>query len=264
MNITKQETHSEVQTTPTREILSKVPEVTLIFWIIKILATTLGETGGDALSMSMNLGYLVSTGIFAVIFLAAVIIQVKAKRFHPFRYWITIIATTTVGTTMADFADRSLHIGYAGGSTILLTLLLASLFVWYRTMGSIAVDTVNSPKTEMFYWVTIMFSQTLGTALGDWTADSAGLGYSGGALVFGALLVIVAIAYFRTKISRTALFWTAFILTRPLGAVVGDFLDKPISKGGLDCSRYTASGILVVLIITLIVIFWPKAAQKAH
>ena len=250
--------------TSKQDILSKVPEVTLIFWIIKILATTLGETDGDALSMSMNLGYLVSTGIFGVVFLFAVIIQVKAKKFHPLIYWTTIIATTTIGTTMADFADRSLHIGYAGGTTILFILLMASLFVWYRTLGSIAVNTVNSPKTEIFYWVTIMFSQTLGTALGDWTADTAGLGYTGGALVFCALLAAIALAHYRTKISRTGLFWAAFILTRPLGAVVGDFLDKPVSHGGLALSRFTASGTLLILILSAIVIFSPKAAKQGH
>src|SRR5665811_1863773 len=195
--------------------LSKVPELTLIFWIIKIAATTLGETGGDAVSMSMNLGYLVGTVIFAAVFLIAVAAQIRAKKFHPFVYWTTIIATTTVGTTLADFADRSLGIGYAGGTTILLFLLMASLFIWHRTLGSVAVDTVSSPKSEMFYWVTIMFSQTLGTALGDWTADTAGVGYSGGAIVFGAMLAAVAAAYYWTKISRTALFWAAFILTRP-------------------------------------------------
>lgn len=247
-----------------QDVYSKVPEVTLIFWITKIFATTLGETGGDALSMSMHLGYLVSTGIFGVVFLISVIAQVRAKKFHPLLYWFTIIATTTIGTTMADFADRSLHIGYAGGSSILLVMLLGSLFVWYRTMGSIAVNTVNSPKTETFYWVTIMFSQTLGTALGDWTADTAGLGYTGSALIFCALLSIIAIAHFWTKISRTGLFWAAFILTRPLGAVVGDFLDKPISHGGLALSRFTASGTLVALILLAIVIFPPKAARQGH
>jgi uncharacterized membrane-anchored protein len=250
--------------TAKQEILSKVPEVTLIFWIIKILATTLGETGGDAVSMSMNLGYLVSTGIFAVIFMAAVIAQVSAKRFHPVPYWTTIIATTTIGTTLADFADRSLGIGYAGGTTILFALLMASLFIWYRALGSVAVDTVSSPKSEMFYWVTIMFSQTLGTALGDWTADTAGLGYSGGAIVFSAMLAILATAYYRTTISRTTLFWAAFILTRPLGAVVGDFLDKPISKGGLALSRYSASAALLVLIASCILIFSQKAAEQGH
>lgn len=247
-----------------QEIFSKVPEVTLLFWIIKILATTLGETGGDAISMSMNLGYLVGTGIFGIIFLITVIVQVSAKKFHPLIYWITIIATTTIGTTMADFADRSLHIGYAGGTTILFTLLMASLFVWHRTLGSIAVDTVSSPKTEIFYWVTIMFSQTLGTALGDWTADTAGLGYRGGAIMFIAMLAVIAVMNYRTKISRTALFWAAFILTRPLGAVVGDFLDKPISKGGLELSRYTASAIIFVIIMMLILIFPHKAAKKGH
>ncbi|MDN4571671.1 hypothetical protein DBA34_00030, partial [Pandoraea cepalis] len=213
--------------------LSKVPEVTLLFWVIKIAATTLGETGGDAVSMSMNLGYLVGTAIFAVIFAIAVTAQIRAKQFSPMLYWATIIATTTVGTTLADFADRSLGIGYAGGSSILLALLLGSLWIWYRTMGSVSVHTVNSPKAEVFYWVTIMFSQTLGTALGDWTADTAGLGYTGAAVVFGALLLILVAAYLWTRTSRTFLFWAAFILTRPLGAVVGDFLDKPVSAGGL-------------------------------
>jgi uncharacterized membrane-anchored protein len=245
-------------------ILSKVPEVTLVFWIIKILATTLGETGGDAVSMSMNFGYFVSTGIFAVIFIAAVMVQISAKQFHPVVYWTTIVATTTVGTTLADFADRSLGIGYAGGTTILFSLLMASLFIWYRALGSVAVDTVSSPKSEMFYWVTIMFSQTLGTALGDWTADTVGIGYNGGALLFGAMLALLAAAYYLTSISRTTLFWAAFILTRPLGAVVGDFLDKPISQGGLALSRYWASATLLVLIGLCIAIFSHKAAQRRH
>src|SRR5947208_12033636 len=229
----------------TKESLSKVPEVTLIFWIVKIAATTLGETAGDAVSMSMNLGYLIGTGIFAAIFVGAVIAQITAKRFHPVLYWATIIATTTVGTTLADFADRSLGIGYAGGSSLLFALLMASLAIWYRSLGTISVDTVSSPKAEMFYWVTIMFSQTLGTALGDWTADTAGLGYVGGAMVFGALLALIIAAYYWTNISRTLLFWGAFILTRPLGAVVGDFLDKPLSAGGLAFSRYSASAVLL-------------------
>jgi len=246
------------------EIISKVPEVTLLFWIIKILATTLGETGGDAVSMSMNLGYLVSTGIFSVLFIVAVIAQISARQFYPVLYWTTIIATTTVGTTLADFADRSLDIGYAGGTAMLFTLLIASLLIWYRTLGSIAVDTVSSPKAEAFYWVTIMFSQTLGTALGDWTADTAGLGYGGGAIVFGTLLATVAAAYFWTKLSHTTLFWAAFILTRPLGAVVGDFLDKPISKGGLELSRYSASAALIVLIVGCMFIFSQKPASRVH
>jgi uncharacterized membrane-anchored protein len=211
--------------------------------------------------MSMNLGYLVSTGIFAAIFVVAVIVQILVKKFHPVVYWTTIIATTTVGTTLADFADRSLGIGYAGGSTILFTLLMASLMLWYRVLGSVAVDTVSSPKAETFYWITIMFSQTLGTALGDWAADTAGLGYSGGAVVFGAMLAVIAAAYYRTNISRTVLFWAAFILTRPLGAVVGDFLDKPISNGGLALSRYSASATLLVLIVLCIFIFPQKPAK---
>jgi uncharacterized membrane-anchored protein len=244
--------------------LSKVPEVTLIFWIIKIAATTLGETGGDAVSMSMNLGYLIGTGIFAAIFFLAVVAQIKSQGFHPFLYWTTIIATTTVGTTLADYADRSLGIGYAGGSSLLFILLMASLAIWYRTLGSVSVDTVSSPKAEMFYWVTIMFSQTLGTALGDWTADTAGLGYGGGAMVFSALLLLVVMVYYRTKISHTGLFWAAFILTRPLGAVVGDFLDKPFNAGGLALSRYTASAALLVFIVACILIFQQNAAKKGH
>lgn len=247
-----------------RAALSKVPEVTLIFWIIKILATTLGETGGDAVSMSMNLGYLVGTAIFAVIFVSAVGVQVSAKKFHPVIYWVTIIASTTVGTTMADYADRSLGVGYAGGTAILFGLLIGSLFTWYHTLGSVDVGTVSSPKSEIFYWVTIMFSQTLGTALGDWTADSAGRGYVGGALIFGGLLAIIALLYFTTKVSRTALFWAAFVLTRPLGAVVGDFLDKPVAHGGLALSRYSASATLLVLIGLLIYFFKQRPAKAAH
>ncbi|MCI2810476.1 COG4705 family protein [Eoetvoesiella caeni] len=243
---------------------SKVPEVTLGFWLIKIAATTLGETGGDAVSMSMNLGYLAGTGIFAAIFLAAVIAQVKAKKFHPFLYWATIVATTTVGTTLADFVDRSLGIGYAGGSSILLALLLGSLFAWHRTLGSVSVSTVNSPNAEAFYWVTIMFSQTLGTALGDWTAGAAGLGYTGAALVFGALLAVTAATYCWTRVSRTLLFWIAFILTRPLGAVVGDYLDKPLAAGGLALSRYSASITLFVFIIACILLLRQRAARTMH
>jgi uncharacterized membrane-anchored protein len=250
--------------TDQQEIFSKVPEVTLVFWIIKIFATTLGETGGDALSMSMNLGYLVSTGIFAAIFAVAVMVQILAKKFYPVVYWTTIIATTTVGTTLADFADRSLGIGYAGGTTILFTLLMASLMLWYRVLGSVAVNTVSSPKSEMFYWITIMFSQTLGTALGDWTADTANLGYGGGAVLFGTMLAIIAVAYYRTKISHTVLFWAAFILTRPLGAVVGDLLDKPIIKGGLAISRYSASFALLAVIVLFIFIFPHKPAIRKH
>jgi uncharacterized membrane-anchored protein len=244
--------------------LSKVPQVTLMFWVIKVLATTLGETGGDAVSMSMNLGYLVGTAIFAVLFVAAVYVQIRAKVFHPVIYWTTIIASTTVGTTLADFADRSLGIGYTGGSTLLAALLIGSLLVWYRTLGTIAVDSVSSPRSELFYWVTIMFSQTLGTALGDWTADTAGRGYLGAAVIFGGLLALVAVAYFWSRISHTVLFWAAFVLTRPLGAVVGDFLDKPIAKGGLELSRYTASIVLLVLIAACIKFVPQRAAAKAH
>ena len=244
--------------------LSKVPEVTLVFWVIKIAATTFGETAGDAVSMSMSLGYLLGTGIFAVIFVAAVGAQIAAKEFRPFLYWATIIASTTVGTTLADFVDRSLGIGYAGGTTILVALLVLSLFTWYRSLGSIAIDTVRSPQSEMFYWVTIMFSQTLGTALGDWTADTAGLGYLGGATVFIVLLTMVVAAYFWTNISRTLLFWAAFVLTRPLGAVVGDFLDKPVANGGLALSRYSASFALLAFIVVCILVFPQRAARRTH
>jgi uncharacterized membrane-anchored protein len=242
--------------------MSKVPEVTLVFWIIKIAATTLGETGGDTVSMSMNLGYLVGSAIFATIFIVAVAAQIRAKRFHPWLYWATIIATTMVGTTLADFADRSLGIGYTGGSSLLLVLLMGSLALWYWSLGSVSIHTVSSPRAEMFYWITIMFSQTLGTALGDWTADTADLGYTGAAVVFGLLLALVAAAYFWTAISRTALFWAAFILTRPLGAVVGDFLDKPVSAGGLALSRYVASAALIIFIIACIAIFPQRAAAR--
>ncbi|HYA37678.1 MAG TPA: hypothetical protein VEI74_05345 [Candidatus Methylomirabilis sp.] len=244
--------------------LSKVPEVTLLFWIIKVAATTLGETGGDAVTMSMHLGYLVGTAIFAVVFLIAVVAQIKAKGFHPFLYWTTIIATTTVGTTMADFADRSLGIGYAGGSSLLFVLLMISLAVWYRTLGTVSVDTVSSPRAEMFYWVTIMFSQTLGTALGDWTATAAGLGYDGGAVVFIALLALVVAAYYWTNLSRTLLFWAAFILTRPLGATLGDVLDKPVKAGGLALSRFGASAVLLMFIAISILFFRQRAAKQAH
>ncbi len=250
--------------TPTINALTKVPEVTLVFWIVKIAATTLGETGGDAVSMSMNYGYLFSTIIFAVIFFTAVIAQIKANKFHPILYWTTIIATTTVGTTLADFVDRSLGIGYAGGTSLLLVLLFGSLFIWFRTLGSVSVSTVSSPKAEMFYWLTIMFSQTLGTALGDWTADTAGFGYTGAAIVFGSLLVLVVALYYWTTVSKTLLFWSAFILTRPLGAVVGDFLDKPVSAGGLALSRYSASAFLFAFILISLLLFKQHAAKKFH
>ena len=244
--------------------LTKVPSVTLVFWLIKIAATTLGETGGDALSMSLDLGYLISTAIFSAVFILAVAAQIKAKEFHAWLYWLTIIATTTVGTTLADFADRSLGIGYAGGSTILLILLTSSLALWYKTLGTVSIDSVSTPKAEAFYWVTIMFSQTLGTALGDWTADTQGLGYLGAMVIFGGLLVLLAAAYLWTRISRTVLFWSAFILTRPLGAVVGDFLDKPTDHGGLALSRFVASAILLLVIVGFLVIFPQPAAKRAH
>lgn len=238
---------------------NKVPEVTLVFWIIKVLATTLGETGGDAVSMSMNLGYAVSSFIFIGIFVVAVIAQIAAKKFHPFLYWLVVIATTTAGTTMADFADRSLGIGYPGGASLLFMLLLALMAVWYWSEGSISVNTVSTPKVETFYWVAILFSQTLGTALGDWMADTNGLGYEGGALVFAAGLALIAAAYFYTSISRTLLFWAAFILTRPLGATLGDLLDKPLNNGGLAFSRFYASAILAAVIIGCVALLPQRA-----
>jgi uncharacterized membrane-anchored protein len=233
---------------------SKVAEVTLGFWVIKILATTLGETGGDAVTMSMNLGYLAGTAIFAAIFAVAVAAQISANRFHPFLYWMVIVATTMVGTTLADFVDRSLGIGYLGGSSLLAALLIASLVTWRRTLGTVSIDSINSNQAEIFYWITILFSQTLGTALGDWMADSTGLGYAGGALVFAAGLAITVAAFFWTNVSRTVLFWTAFVLTRPLGATVGDFLDKPLDHGGLALSRYTASISLAAVMVLLILL----------
>jgi len=239
-------------------IASKVPAVTLGFWIIKIAATTLGETGGDTVSMTMNLGYLIGTAIFLSILVVLVVMQIAAKKFHPFLYWATIVASTTVGTTMADFADRSLGIGYLGGSSILFVSLMAVLAVWYWSQGSVSVDTVSTPKVEVFYWTAITVSQTLGTALGDWVADS-GLGYEGGALLFGAALAVVAAAYYWTSLSRVLLFWAAFILTRPLGATVGDFLDKPLDQGGLALSRPIASAVLAAFIIGCILLIPQKA-----
>ena len=240
---------------------SKVPAVTLGFWVIKIAATTLGETAGDAVSMSMQMGYAIGSAIFIAVFVVLVGAEIAAKSFHPFRYWAVIVATTTAGTTMADFADRSLGIGYAGGASILFVLLMAALGVWYWVVGSISVDTITTPKVESFYWGAILFSQTLGTALGDWMADTTGLGYEGGALVFGAGLILIAAVYFYTSVSHTLLFWSAFILTRPLGATVGDLLDKPLNHGGLAFSRFAASAILAVFIVACIVIL-PKKAGK--
>jgi uncharacterized membrane-anchored protein len=233
---------------------TKVPEVTLIFWIIKIAATTLGETGGDTVTMTLNWGYLAGTVLFLCVLIALVAAQIVAKRFHPFLYWATIISSTTFGTTMADFADRSLGIGYTGGSTLLLVCLMAVLGLWYWSERTISVNTVSTPKVEVFYWAAITFSQTLGTALGDWLADTGGLGYEGGALVFGLGLAIVAIAYYWTNISRVGLFWAAFILTRPLGATVGDFLDKPTNHGGLALSRPIASAVIAVFIVGCILL----------
>lgn len=243
--------------------------MTLGFWIIKILATTLGETGGDALTMSVfhadtnahNGGYLIGTGIFLAIFVAAVAAQISTKKFNPWIYWLAIVASTTVGTATADFFDRSLGIGYTGGASILFVCVLASLTIWYFSMGSIDVQTVATPKVEIFYWTTITFSQTLGTALGDWLADTGGLGYDGGALIFGAALVIVATLYYWTNASHVLLFWTAFILTRPLGATVGDFLDKPLAHGGLALNRYIASAVLAALIVALIALLPQRAGR---
>jgi uncharacterized membrane-anchored protein len=255
---------SKLSNRPFRDSLNKVPEVTVLFWVIKIAATTLGETGGDAVSMSMNMGYLLGTAIFSLFFIIAVITQIKAKNFHPYIYWTTVIATTMVGTTLADFFDRSLGIGYAGGSVLLFTCLMACLGTWYRALGTVSVGSINTPKAEMFYWITIMFSQTLGTALGDWMADTAGLGYEGAAMVFGALLTLISATYYWSSLSHSLLFWAAFILTRPMGAVLGDFLDKPLEHGGLALSRYTASAVLFMLILACIMTFKQEAAKPYH
>jgi uncharacterized membrane-anchored protein len=241
--------------------LTKVPEVTLIFWIIKIAATTLGETGGDTVTMTMNWGYLLGTALFLSLLVLFVIWQTAAKKFHPFLYWATIVASTTAGTTMADFFDRSLGIGYTGGSTILLVMLISTLALWYWSMGSISVETVSTPKVEAFYWAAITISQTLGTALGDWLADDTSLGYSGGALVFLAAIAVVALLYYRTKTSRVGLFWAAFILTRPLGATVGDFLDKPLHDGGLAFSRPLASAIIAAFMVGCIILLPQRAGR---
>ncbi len=235
-----------------KDALAKVPAVTLGFWIVKILATTFGETAGDTVSMSMNLGYLIGTAIFLAILIVLVWRQIAARRYHPLLYWATIIASTTAGTTMADFATRSLGIGYAGGSALLFACVVASLAVWRSVLGSVAVETVHEPRAELFYWITITFSQTLGTALGDWTADTGGLGYGGAAVIFGEMLVGIAALYAWTAVDRVLLFWSAFILTRPLGAAVGDFLDKPVDHGGLAFSRPLASAVLAVAIVVLV------------
>jgi uncharacterized membrane-anchored protein len=248
--------------------LTKVPAVTLTFWIIKIAATTLGETGGDTVTMTWNFGYLAGTLIFVGPLLVLAALQIAAKKFHPFLYWATIVASTTAGTTMADFADRSLGIGYVGGSLILFACVLTTLGLWYLTLGSVSVQTVSTPKVEAFYWATITFSQTLGTALGDWVAappgddpPGMGFGYEVGALIFGSGIAIIAILYFWTKISRVLLFWTAFILTRPLGATIGDFFDKPIAKGGLNVSRPLASLIIAAFIVACILVLPQRAGE---
>jgi uncharacterized membrane-anchored protein len=240
---------------------SKIPEVTLVFWVIKIAATTLGETGGDTVTMTLNWGYLAGTAIFLSLLVVLVAVQIAADRFYPILYWATIVASTTAGTTMADFADRSLGIGYAGGSSLLFVCLMASLGAWYWSLGSISVATISTAKAEAFYWVTITFSQTLGTALGDWTADDTGLGYEGGALVFAAGLAMLAAAYYWTSVSRVFLFWAAFILSRPLGATVGDFLDKPVSDGGLALSRPVATVVIGAFIVACILLLPQKAGQ---
>jgi uncharacterized membrane-anchored protein len=258
-----------------KEIATKVPAVTLGFWIIKILATTLGETGGDTVTMTwlgettphaVPHGYLIGTAIFGVLLVAFIIGQVRSHRFNAWLYWATIVASTTLGTTLADFADRSLGIGYPGGSLLLLACVLGSLFAWYKTLGTVNVNSITGPSEEIFYWITITFSQTLGTALGDWIADAPaeggfGLGFGGGALLFGAALAVLALLYFTTRISRVALFWAAFILTRPLGATVGDFLDKPLAKGGLELSRPIASAVLAIAIIILILVLPQRPGQ---
>lgn len=243
------------------ETLSKVPEVTLVFWVIKIAATTLGETGGDTVTMTLNWGYLAGTALFLGLLVVLVAAQIRAKKFYPFLYWATIVASTTFGTTMADFADRSLGIGYSGGSALLFGCLITVLGLWYWSQGTISVNTVSTPKVEAFYWAAITFSQTLGTALGDWMADTGGLGYEGGALVFAVGLAVVAALYFRTNTSRVLLFWVAFILTRPLGATVGDLLDKPVSNGGFALSRPLASAVIAAFILACLLVLPQRAGR---
>jgi uncharacterized membrane-anchored protein len=250
-----------VQQSLREHALSKVPEVTLVFWVIKIAATTLGETGGDSVTMTLHWGYLVGTLLFLGLLVALVVAQTAAKRFHPLLYWATIVASTTFGTTMADFADRSLGIGYTGGAALLFALLMLTLIAWYRSEGTISVNTVATPRVEVFYWAAITFSQTLGTALGDWVADTGGLGYGDGALLFAAGLAILALLYFFTDVSRVLLFWAAFILTRPLGATVGDFLDKPVSHGGLALSRPLASAVLAAFILICVAVLPQRAGR---
>lgn len=244
-----------------KQALTKVPAVTLGFWAIKVMATTLGETGGDTVTMTLNWGYLAGAALFGGLLVVLVVAQIVAERFHASLYWATIVASTTFGTALADFADRSLGIGYTGGSLLLLVFLVATLGLWRWSQGSVSVNTVVTPKTEAYYWATIALSQTLGTALGDWLADTGGLGYDGGALVFGAALAIVAGLYYWTSMSRVALFWLAFILTRPLGATVGDFLDKPVAEGGLDLSRPVASAVLAAIIIVLLIVLPQRPGQ---
>ena len=251
-----------MQETDRERALSKVPEVTLVFWLIKIAATTLGETGGDSVTMTLNWGYLAGTLLFLGVLVALVIAQILAGKFHPFLYWATIVASTTFGTTMADFADRSLGIGYTGGTTLLFALLMATLAAWYWSEGTVSVNTVSTPRVEAFYWAAITFSQTLGTALGDWAADTGGLGYADGALAFAAAIAVVAALYFWTNVSRVLLFWAAFILTRPLGATVGDFLDKPVHDGGLALSRPLASLVLAVFIVGCVAVLPQRAGRQ--
>jgi uncharacterized membrane-anchored protein len=257
--MTREETPAIAPGFNAEAVLTKVPAVTLTFWIIKIAATTLGETGGDTVTMTIKLGYLVGTAIFLTLLVVFLVLQIAAKKFHPFLYWATIVASTTAGTTMADFADRSLGIGYMGGSLLLCACVMCMLGLWYWSQGSVSVQTVTTPRVEAFYWATITFSQTLGTALGDWSADS-GLGYGGGALAFIAALAIVAMLYFWTRVSHVLLFWSAFILTRPLGATVGDFFDKPVAQGGLNFSRPLASAVIAVFIVACILLLPQRAA----
>lgn len=253
---------------PLSDSLAKVPAITLGFWLIKVAATTLGETGGDWVTMSLDLGYLVGTAIFAALFIALVFGQVRADRFHPLLYWTTIVATTTLGTTLADFFDRSMGVGYPGGVSIIVVLLVASIAVWHRVEGTVSVQSITTPRAEWFYWATILFSQTLGTALGDWMAGDdrggLGLGYEKAALIFGAALLVVAVLYAATRLSRTALFWVAFVLTRPLGATVGDFLDKPVAQGGLEMSRLYASLALLAFMSVCIVLIPQRPAPAGH
>lgn len=244
--------------------LSKVPRADAAFWTVKILATTLGEVGGNLISQNVGLGYLSATIILGGLFAALASFQISARSYRPWLYWSTIVASTTAGTTLADYATRSIGLGYTGGSLLLLALVLITLGSWRFTLGRVSADHITDRRHEIFYWLTITFSQTLGTALGDWFADTAGLGYSGSAAVFGAVLLVILVLHYRRAVDGVLLFWAAFILTRPLGAVVGNLFDKPVDHGGLALSRPLICGLLGGLMILALLIFPQRAGMHGE